>query len=537
MSLTIKAYILSGRSKTDSQEIRRFNVSENTAKNYLTLQDKVWEVFPSLNRRGINLHWKDNDGDLIHFTSDVELAEALRTAADGVFKVFIQEKSKSQGNFHPGIMCNKCGKQVQGNRYKCLICQDYELCEDCENLRVHLEHAFIRIPSPNTHWMPLIAVSSSCVSPAVKNKSLDSNQSAKCNASPYDYQPPLQSRPGFAAAMCDPFMHDWSLLSESAGASSLNHGSAVSRIRDPITPDEDVSKASGSQGIPRKPMSRSLFDFDDDDDDDYELPKASKPSRSEGKPILSSSPKDKNSEEKPLASIKPKPKVFETNEHASNDSTIPTFEGTSPTSSSFALSESLENSYVESRLGSRKRSHSPPVIRNRNESEDTDTLALTDQAAAAAALAPEDIGRKDTITKDNTVNTNRSRSNSSSSSPAHVDTTNNSTEEHSDNSREENAGEEAASNDVEDNRTTTDAKGAKEKPNLPIPSVDYNLYYPKVRRYAEALDNLLGMGFTNEGGWLSLLVEEKRGDIIRVLDFIENNVQKYKETEQAKTRQ
>ena len=57
-----------------------------------------------------------------------------------------------------------------------------------------------------------------------------------------------------------------------------------------------------------------------------------------------------------------------------------------------------------------------------------------------------------------------------------------------------------------------------------------------VRRYAEALDNLMSMGFTNEGGWLTVLVEEKRGDIIRVLDFIENNIQKCRENEQAKSR-
>lgn len=34
---------------------------------------------------------------------------------------------------------------------------------------------------------------------------------------------------------------------------------------------------------------------------------------------------------------------------------------------------------------------------------------------------------------------------------------------------------------------------------------------------ADALDILLSMGLTNEGGWLSRLIEVKRGDVIQVL--------------------
>lgn len=41
---------------------------------------------------------------------------------------------------------------------------------------------------------------------------------------------------------------------------------------------------------------------------------------------------------------------------------------------------------------------------------------------------------------------------------------------------------------------------------------------PKIR---EALDTMMGMGFHNEGGWLTSLLNEKEGDIGKALDSIQ----------------
>jgi hypothetical protein len=49
---------------------------------------------------------------------------------------------------HQGIFCNNCKKQsIIGNRYKCLICKDYDLCEECESANVSHDpyHIFIKI--------------------------------------------------------------------------------------------------------------------------------------------------------------------------------------------------------------------------------------------------------------------------------------------------------------------------------------------------------------------------------------------------------
>jgi len=43
-----------------------------------------------------------------------------------------------QHSFHPGICCDKCGAQpIHGLRYKCLDCEDYDLCEVCKDASDH----------------------------------------------------------------------------------------------------------------------------------------------------------------------------------------------------------------------------------------------------------------------------------------------------------------------------------------------------------------------------------------------------------------
>ena len=53
---------------------------------------------------------------------------------------------------HLGIKCNRCGMlPIKGDRYKCHICKDYNLCQDCEQLNSETcehPHDFIKMRNP-----------------------------------------------------------------------------------------------------------------------------------------------------------------------------------------------------------------------------------------------------------------------------------------------------------------------------------------------------------------------------------------------------
>ncbi len=49
---------------------------------------------------------------------------------------------------HKGVFCNMCNQQdIQGVRYKCHTCADYDICESCESKNIH-PHNFIKINNP-----------------------------------------------------------------------------------------------------------------------------------------------------------------------------------------------------------------------------------------------------------------------------------------------------------------------------------------------------------------------------------------------------
>jgi len=59
---------------------------------------------------------------------------------------------------HPGIICDSCGQTpIQGVRYKCAVCPDFDLCAGCE-LKVPAthpaEHPLLKIPAPEPRRCP-----------------------------------------------------------------------------------------------------------------------------------------------------------------------------------------------------------------------------------------------------------------------------------------------------------------------------------------------------------------------------------------------
>ncbi|XP_050817560.1 sequestosome-1 isoform X3 [Gopherus flavomarginatus] len=126
-ALTVKAYLL-GKEET-VREIRRFAL-EPPAR-YPAVRDKICEIFPGLLRAGaapgaFQMNYKDEDGDMIAFSSDEELKMALPYVKDGIFRIYIKgisflekkecrREHRSQCNqerppnvVHPNVICDGC---------------------------------------------------------------------------------------------------------------------------------------------------------------------------------------------------------------------------------------------------------------------------------------------------------------------------------------------------------------------------------------------------------------------------------------------
>ncbi|XP_054831900.1 sequestosome-1 isoform X2 [Eublepharis macularius] len=172
--LMVKAYLLG---KEDaSREIRRFALESPAL--YQPIRDKVAELFQGLLRNtataagAFQMYYKDEDGDMIAFSSDEELKLAVPCVKDGIFRIYVKERKELKREHlhrqscsqerppnvvHPNVVCDGCDGPVVGARFKCTVCPDYDLCSTCEGKGIHKEHNMIMFQSPLLNpleWLP-----------------------------------------------------------------------------------------------------------------------------------------------------------------------------------------------------------------------------------------------------------------------------------------------------------------------------------------------------------------------------------------------
>lgn len=88
--------------------------------------------------------WRDGNNDTSPTREGQNLLNLLYHIAE--------DQSRRDGYIHRGVTCNSCNAMpIQGIRYRCANCIDYDLCETCEAMQVHIKtHLFykVRIPAP-----------------------------------------------------------------------------------------------------------------------------------------------------------------------------------------------------------------------------------------------------------------------------------------------------------------------------------------------------------------------------------------------------
>merc|ERR1711935_536032 len=158
-----KVFLAKGSEKIDT-EVRRFGVDKDVSSSFTYLKEKMAIVFPSLGPAAeFSVSWTDSDRDMVTIATDEELIIALTEMVGPLYKLHVtprpgqkkkpeEEQIEVSGSLHPGVTCDGCEKPVKGFRYKCMVCEDYDLCSKCEAEGKHLVHHMVRIAAPETVW-------------------------------------------------------------------------------------------------------------------------------------------------------------------------------------------------------------------------------------------------------------------------------------------------------------------------------------------------------------------------------------------------
>jgi len=160
-SVSFKVFL---KDKEHAEEVRRFVVDKDVSTSFTYLQEKLCTVFPQLKQKIFSVNWTDEDGDNVTIGMDEELIIALTEMSGPVYKLIVliknEEKFGNSGNnqketteakslIHHGITCDSCEKTpIEGYRYKCVVCDDFDLCGKCEAAGRHPGHNMMRIANP-----------------------------------------------------------------------------------------------------------------------------------------------------------------------------------------------------------------------------------------------------------------------------------------------------------------------------------------------------------------------------------------------------
>jgi len=162
-TVSYKVFLAKGPQKEDT-EVRRVVLDTNVSTSFTFLKSKLATVFPSLGPEAeFSVSWTDCDGDLVTIATDEELMIALTEMTGPLYKLHITQRpgqkkkpaggnGEASGTVHPGVTCDSCEKPVKGFRYKCMVCEDYDLCAKCEAEGKHPGHNMVRIAGPETVW-------------------------------------------------------------------------------------------------------------------------------------------------------------------------------------------------------------------------------------------------------------------------------------------------------------------------------------------------------------------------------------------------
>ena len=155
-----------------NDDTRRVSMSTGSI-SFAAIRTRAAECFPCAFDDGMKLMYTDDDGDAITIVSEEDIQEALRQFGGSTLRISVSKLSAGLVAFgapaedapevaeeetgdadnilavHAGVTCDSCNENpIVGVRWKCAVCRDYDLCENCEATDKHTEHPMLKIRTP-----------------------------------------------------------------------------------------------------------------------------------------------------------------------------------------------------------------------------------------------------------------------------------------------------------------------------------------------------------------------------------------------------
>ena len=138
---------------------------------YVTNEDDFLYTLPFIETIVFNIEFKENENEekeqpsidslLLNGDIDAIIEKAnkkiieLKNESKALKgkEIKLRSINKNKNNkihiIHKGVNCNECKNIIEGIRYKCCICPDYNLCEKCENkFGLGHNHPLLKIRKP-----------------------------------------------------------------------------------------------------------------------------------------------------------------------------------------------------------------------------------------------------------------------------------------------------------------------------------------------------------------------------------------------------
>lgn len=509
-------------------------------------KNKVFNRFPLLKNENIKMYWTDPDGDNILIFNEEDFRMYIESASCRL--CIEKEKSDSDSSsdseavvskcrakktvtiaaspppvtatnaplpcnsapYHNAV-CDECDQMIRGFRYQCIQCPDFDLCAGCETKGLHKEHLMVRIPVPTEDYRKI----GKCLRKIMTRNRRDMREEAKHCHFRRGGRPGSYREPGLVGHIMT------SIGDIAAGAQTLASNFAYPPETPASSSNKAQANASPSNAAPTGEKSGV----------ENQMKRLSK--------IMTALSEVMN----PLSGVDIVLDINENTPTASTSSQIPNTQEEGAPKAKMAKTNEAENVTTNVPL----ESQSNPAQNDTTKGSQTSNTPIRDNSmqtsvGAEAALYPNlaaVCGGPIVSITSTPENVSDERRESRGHSPIEIEwTIINDEGEGSVGNRSRNSllhptdSSNVATNAAQLQAKLADLSLRRQEENeidvqiptasAPIqPPVQQNITFHPNPTINDAIQTMMSMGFSNEGGWLTQLVSHCQGDISKSLDLLQ----------------